>query len=399
MDRVAVVLVLALLGAGCAGADASTGWTFTADTLPSGAVSVTNTPSATAAATDWTLEENLRIGSVDGGGPDTFGELKALLVESDGRIVVLESQAQQVRVFDEAGAHLATWGGRGEGPGELSNALGIMRASNGLLYVPDQRNARMTIMSVDSGVIRTVPFRLYRWGYVWNGVMRGDDHILVPSFSLDTRRDLTRIYSPDLVEVDSILEPERPPIDQNDPPGAFAWQSADGRMRGFQQVPFFSTGARILDRTGHSWAATAGDPAYRITRTTLTGDTVLMLTTQRDPLPVSSAERDSAMAVIEERLSRYGVGRLDASKVPALKPSVLGMFIDEQDRLWVQTSPPDSLRRYDVYERDGRYTGSLATDLNILPWVAPVVRGDTMWAVVTDDLDVPHIVRAVIRKE
>lgn len=37
----------------------------------------------------------------------------------DGRIVVANNGTHELRVFDAVGTHLATWGGRGEGPGEF----------------------------------------------------------------------------------------------------------------------------------------------------------------------------------------------------------------------------------------------------------------------------------------
>jgi hypothetical protein len=64
------------------------------------------------------------------------------------------------------------------------------------------------------------------------------------------------------------------------------------------------------------------------------------------------------------------------------------------DRLWVHTSSPDSLRRYDIYDRDGRFAGSVATSLDIVSWLRPVVRGDRFYAVVTGKLDIPYVVRA-----
>jgi hypothetical protein len=164
-----------LTAAACAESQAGSGWTATVDTLPNGAVHVVNTPPVSDEVPPWQLEEELRIGSVDGEGPTTFGELKALVVDSAGRIVVLESQAQEIRSFDRNGRHLATFGGKGGGPGEFENAFGLMQTSDGLFYVPDQRNARMSVLSPDSGFLRSYPLTLLRYGYVWDGVMRQDN--------------------------------------------------------------------------------------------------------------------------------------------------------------------------------------------------------------------------------
>ena len=397
MRSVLSVAAAALTATACADAQAGSGWTTIVDTLPSGTVHVVNTPPANEAPS-WQLHEELRIGSVDGEGPTTFGEIKALVVDSTGRIIVLESQAQEVRVFEADGQHFATYGGKGGGPGEFESAFGLMQATNGLLYVPDQRNARMSVLSVDSGFLRSYPLTLLRWGYIWDGVMRHDDHILVPSLVFETRRGLVRIYSPDLTQVDSVLMPEPAVVNQSDPPGAFAWSSADEQVSGYTRVPFFATGAGFLDKFGMGWASTPGDPAYRIHRMTLSGDTTLRVETRRSPLPVTVPERDSAMNAIYEGLKEYGVTRLDASKIPPYKPTVLGLFTDDGGALWVQTSSPDSLRRYDVYSPGGEYRGSVVSSLNAVSYLQPVVRGDEFYAVVLDELDVPYVVRARIHR-
>lgn len=390
--------VVVLTTAACADSRSGSGWTTIVDTLPNGAVHVVNTPPGSPEAPPWQLEEELQIGSVDGGDPTTFGELKALVVDSAGRIIVLESQAQEVRVFEKNGRHLATFGGKGGGPGEFENAFGIMQTSEGLLYVPDQRNARMSVLSPDSGFLRSYPLTLLQWGFVWDGVMRQDDHILVPSMVLGTRRGLMRIYSLDMTQVDSVLLPEPAVADRGEPPGAFAWRSVDGRVSGFTGVPFFATGAGFIDTSGEGWSSTPGDPSYRIIRMTVGGDTTLVLETRRSPLLVTGSERDSAMNAIHESLAQYGVTRLDASRIPELKPTVLGLFTDDAGDLWVRTSSPDSLRRYDVYSRGGEYRGSVVSSLNVVSYIQPVVRGDEFHAVVRDELDIPYVVRARIRR-
>ena len=398
MLRIASLVLLHLAVAGC-GDDASrAGWTTTVNSTPSGIRHVVNQPPASDDAPPWTLEENLRIGEIDGGGPATFGQLKALVVDSLGRVIVLESQAQEIRVFAADGSHIATYGGKGGGPGEFQNALGIMQTRSGLLYVPDQRNRRISVLSVDSGFVTSYPLNLYRYGFVWNGVMTADDRILVPSMVLETRRDLVRVYSLDMTQIDSVMLPEGPPIDQSDPPGSFAWRSPDGRTSGFTGVPYYPTGAAFLDRTGETWSSRRGDPAYRIARVTLHGDTTLLLETHREPLPVSAAERDSALDVVRENLRQYGVTTLDESKVPSIKPAVLGMFTDDAGNLWVQTSSTHVGRSYDIYEREGRYLGTLATPLRPVAYIRPLVRGDVFYAVVTDEMDVPYVIRARIRK-
>ena len=66
-------------------------------------------------------EPTVSIGALDGEDPYLFTFAPDATRLSDGRIVVVGPGSAELRVFDgTSGTHLATWGGRGEGPGEFS---------------------------------------------------------------------------------------------------------------------------------------------------------------------------------------------------------------------------------------------------------------------------------------
>jgi DNA-binding beta-propeller fold protein YncE len=59
-----------------------------------------------------------------------------------GRIYVADTHAHDIKVFDDEGRHLATWGTRGDAPGEL-NYPTHLALSDGVLLVADSMNARI----------------------------------------------------------------------------------------------------------------------------------------------------------------------------------------------------------------------------------------------------------------
>lgn len=61
-----------------------------------------------------------------------------------GRIFVADTHAHDIKVFDDAGQLVATWGRRGEGPGELNYPTHIA-LSEGALVVSDSMNARVQV--------------------------------------------------------------------------------------------------------------------------------------------------------------------------------------------------------------------------------------------------------------
>jgi hypothetical protein len=334
-------------------------------------------------------------------------------------VAVLDAQAQEIRVFGEDGGHRATFGGRGAGPGEFRGAFGLMLASDGMLWVPDHGLNRVSVLDPEAGFVTSYPFNFLSYGFVWNGVLTEDGRIVVPSITLGTpRRNVLRVYGEPaayddsgvaqdagsapgipsgLAQLDSLPLPEpQQPIDPRNPPGAFYWEAPDGSSMGYMGVPHYPQGRLVLDPRLAIWSTQGGDPAYRISRWTPGGDTTLVIETRRPPVPVTQSERDSIIDRLQESLRERGAARQDWSKIPQTKPAITSMFLAENGDVWVHAATTDTLRTYDVYSQDGSYRGTAVTPLKIYPYVSPVVREDRLWAIVTDELDVPHVVRARI---
>jgi hypothetical protein len=388
-----VALAMALLAAACGGAGgpAADEWQITRATLPGGAAHVVNAPPADEIEPTWGLDEELRIGSVDGADPTVFGMLKGLAVLRDGRIAVLDGQAREIRVFGPDGGHLATHGRAGQGPGEIEDAWGMMRDADDRLWVADSRNGRMSVFDPADGLVRDHPVQVTSWGFWWNGTMTDDGRILLPSYTVGPEaREILRVYDGGMNVVDS-LPLALPRGNPAEDPGTYVFEGGGSRM--FTGVPFYPGGERILDPRGGAWSTPRGDPSYRIAHWMPGGDTTLVIETQRPRVAVRAAERDSAIENLRASAARIGAQQADWSRIPAIKPSIASMFLGDDGRLWVRTHSVAGTE-YDVYERDGAYAGTLATPLDLLSLPAPVVRGEHVWAVTKDDLDVQYVIRA-----
>ena len=86
-----------------------------------GVVIVENSSGSEALAPVWNIDPNpsVRIGVMMGEPAYQFGRIDGLARLSDGRIVVLDGIARELRYFGAGGEHLYTVGKSGEGPGEL----------------------------------------------------------------------------------------------------------------------------------------------------------------------------------------------------------------------------------------------------------------------------------------
>ena len=68
---------------------------------------------------------------------------------ADGRIVVANTGTNELRAFDATGAHQATWGGAGGGPGEFAALAGIDRWPGDSIVAWDGRTGAISVFDSD----------------------------------------------------------------------------------------------------------------------------------------------------------------------------------------------------------------------------------------------------------
>ena len=79
---------------------------------------------------------DLTFGSLDGDDPNLiFGDIRGIQAASNGTIYVLDFQATEVRAYDPDGQYLRTIAGPGEGPGEITEANGILLSGDTLVVI------------------------------------------------------------------------------------------------------------------------------------------------------------------------------------------------------------------------------------------------------------------------
>lgn len=75
------------------------------------------------------------VGVQEGSGPELFGRIVDIAVDEEERLLVLDYENREVRIFSSEGEYLSSFGQKGEGPGEFQYPYQLARFDSGKLAV------------------------------------------------------------------------------------------------------------------------------------------------------------------------------------------------------------------------------------------------------------------------
>ena len=388
-----ISLTAALLLPGCQG-ESTNSSAARRDTLPNGVVTVTYDALPRAPAD--TFVAVVRIGSVDASEGVAFGDVRGIEVGADGTIYVLDFQASEVRAFTPGGEHIATLTRRGEGPGELLQANGMVFDGAGTLWVQDHGQFALIGLSPAGTELTRRPMMVTGYGFVWNVTVDDDGVFWQPWSHSDPRpggrkpglhagsyRRYYKSFDPKTASYDSVFLGEATSQ-------AYMIQYEGGNS--VFGLPFDTGPITAMDRTGAIW--TGSSDLYRLARLNRSGDTTLVLSIDELGPPITAEDRDDWL----ERFNRF------QERAPALKAELAALFperkpvfdqliVDDERRLWVRRSVPrGESPAYDVFDAEGEYLARVRMPPDMHPYIPFVIRRGRLYGVVRDSLDVPYVV-------
>jgi hypothetical protein len=298
---------------------------------------------------------DLQIGDLIGDGPESFGFVGGVLADPEGRILVADYQASEVRVFDSLGVFQFAFGREGSGPEEFRGPCCLAFGPEGRLWVRDGGNHRYsafafglngadaasTLEMVHSDVNFMAPLTFTEEGQLIDVGHRtassgGPSLVRFELSASGQALDSTTVPSPDPKEIGQF---------------SVTREGAAGQSRYFFYQPF---SPRHLVAHGPSgrWASGIGS-SYSLRLQV--GSAIHTIEGETVPVLLSDGERERAGQRIAADAARAGrrPGQLPYG-VPAAKPPIRAAFFDSAGRLWVEKNVIDgSPRVADLWDEDG----------------------------------------------
>jgi hypothetical protein len=341
----------------------------------------------------WTLEEEMRFGSLEVDLEYQFGQIGFLAVGSDERIYVSDTQAQHVKVFSVDGQYIRTIGGPGGGPGELGRSSGFLALTAGdTVVVPDPANRRINRYASDGTVLSDAPL------HVEDG--RPVRYHISPSgiVAVQLRPPADTIDAIVVIEPSGLLGDTLMTF-----PSGGANRVA-GEVKQFSPEPMWN----VTDSLSVIYGV---NNDYRIGMYDRSSSLSRILSKPYEPVPVTERDLRAFWGYLDRAWLNNGVS---PSRLPELHsrvgfaefyPAFMSIQIGYRGTIWVQLiqTPGDltdeELERYnfieefgspnwDVFDREGKFLGVVTMPPRFQP---RLFHEDKIYGVWRDDLDVQYV--------
>jgi hypothetical protein len=355
---------------------------------------------------EWRLVEDLSIGMREGPPEYQFGRIGGFEELSDGRIVIADRMASELRYFSPEGRHLLSIGKQGQGPKEFGEGmLGVLRGPGDTLLVTDWRNQQVHRIAPDGSWQASFSTRP-------DGDWRNSGWDVTPAGTIIS------LFSP-------LQRPDQPPADTMDVivvrnldgtlgdtlgvvPTSQSFRFADGEP----EQRFYAGRPDIDLRWDEKGLITGRSDTYELTWLNRDGDPERIVRLHREPNPFTPEEQATLMARFDEMLD-------GTSLSPERKEQIRRTFKFEdtypyyrrfmngpRGTLWLRRVLPirdmtaeqvEALDAsfavrpapgFDVFDGQGRYLGIVE-----VPEEMPLglLNRDRMFGIVKDELDVESL--------
>jgi hypothetical protein len=278
------------------------------------------------------LEEELSIGGASVESEAGFEQIWTYVVDGAGTFYILDLRASDVKVFDVSGKYLRTIGRKGQGPGELENAMTLsLNRRTGRLAI-GQQSRGIAFFKTDGTFLRQLPLKGTMGGRVR---LDSQDQIYILDVVINEKRSMyaMRKLSSEASVLATLSETPGPTEPGN-------------KTRAFIPIPYFLIDQD--DRFVYGFPETYEIQIYGPADTRAERK----ITKSYDAVAVTEEERAERKKDVPPNYTREIV-------FPKHHPAFSRFFVSDLGHLFVQTyeKAVDGKVLHDVFDSEGRLIG------------------------------------------
>jgi hypothetical protein len=355
--------------------------------------------------------DSVTIGQLEGAPEYTFASVRQVL-EKNGSIYVIDGSdlgTPALRVYDSRGRYTRDIGRKGSGPAEYHHLDGVAVLPDQSIVVLDGLLRVLKVYSAAGKLLRTWPAA---YNVLHNSnplpMSAGPTGIIsiLHSPSGSEEKELAGFDPREVV----LLRPDGSPLEQRKPPptrGMKLVVKRDGKSTTGTPVPYAPEGRWFWSPLGYFVKTDGEDYSIDLLQPRQT----LRITRVVAPVQVPSGEREELRAIRQKWLDGLKGEQTGTLDIPSFKPAINPYIIFDADgRLLVSVATPSerfnptekrefngrlvpqvgwrSPVRYDIFEPDGKYIGQFEVPHGMR---VMFVRGELVWVVVRDNVDVEYV--------
>ena len=352
----------------------------------------------------WALDEEQRLGSVDG--PRALTQVGSIAVSPDGRsILVAQPNERVLRMFDTGSAQPAyVVGGEGNGPGEFV-AIAAAGWRRDTLWVTDPQQSRVTLFRRNGDLLRTSAVRgpllpeISSRPTVATHVLN-NGFVLGPAIGKLGAARLPLLAWHPATEQRAILAW----LDNSRSVGVYR----DGRQELMFLLPVPGQSLWAVDPDGSQLvvvhrplAGKAGRHRFQVIKMTVAGDTLFARNYGYPARAFPNEIRDSIESAFVDRVSRAAMSRSQAARlardslqIPVFESPVSHVLLGRDGRVWLQRERFSRAEaEWLVLDPEGQIIASVAGPKGLELRYAD---NDRVMGVLHDEYDVSYVVIAKI---
>lgn len=318
-----------------------------------------------------------------------FAAISGVGADSRGRIFVADWMQKRVTVLSPDGEMLRTLGAVGSGPGEYRAIRGMQVIQGDTVLVYDPELARVTAYEPDSLRVAgttnlagrlhgAAPFRVWRAGVGYAAVFRSGFQF--SGGTVATRRDSVTEIGGDGGHVATLAHV---------PPRGFLISGNSVTPNPFGREPLVATDSR--GRIHYLWSDSLAVRTYDVA-----GRSIGSFAVPWQPPRVTRADVDRELAAMDD-YGRRTFGQALSDSMPATWPAVRDLLVDDEDRLWIGLGGTrGAAREWAVFTPEGRYLRSVMVPE---PVTLRAIRRGRLYGDQVNDDGVPSIVMLTLDRE